>query len=87
MRAVARIINGCLLSTSAHAVMAKAGLGPVASRRETLMARLLANALALPGKDPLRVVAEANPPPRLKTTVGWRTVGKSVWATAGMLSQ
>ena len=52
MRAAARIITGCPLSTPARAVMAEAGLEPVASRREALAARLLAKALALPAEDP-----------------------------------
>ena len=68
----------------AYAVMAEAGLEPAVSRREALTARLLANALALPAEDPLRVVADANPSPRLKSTVDWRSVGRSVWATAGI---
>ena len=42
MRAAARIIKGCLLSTPAHAVMAETGLEQLASRREALAAKLQA---------------------------------------------
>ena len=84
MRAATRVITGCPLYTPAHAVMAEAGLEPVAARREALAARLLAKALALPAEDPIRTVAEACPPNRLKSTVGWRSVGRSVWEAAGI---
>ena len=50
------------------------------------MAKVLARALALPVEDPLRTVAEASPPSRLKSAVGWRTVGRSVWDAAGVAS-
>ena len=82
MRAAARIITACPLSTPAHAVMAEAGLEPVSARRESLAARFLAKALALPPDDPLRTVAEANPRSRLKGTNGWRTVGREMWSAA-----
>lgn len=54
------------------------------ARRTALAARLLAKAHALPEEDPLRVVAEASPSPRLKNTVGWRTVGREAWSAAGV---
>ncbi|KAF0293468.1 hypothetical protein FJT64_008727 [Amphibalanus amphitrite] len=72
MRAAARTITGCPMSTPAHAVMAEAGLMPVAARRDVLAAKLLAKAHALPEGDPLRAVAEDGPPSRLKTVTGWR---------------
>lgn len=56
------------------------------ARRTALAARLLAKAHALPEEDPLRVVAEASPSPRLKNTVGWRTVGREAWSAAGVES-
>ena len=82
MRAAARIITGRPLPTPAHAMMAEAGLAPLASPREALAARPLAK--ALPANDHLRVVAEASSSSRLKSAVGWRTVGRSVWAAAGI---
>ncbi|KAF0304847.1 putative RNA-directed DNA polymerase from transposon BS [Amphibalanus amphitrite] len=57
MRAAARVITGCPISTPSHAVMAEAGLAPVAERRLVLAARLLAKAHALPEGDPLRACA------------------------------
>ena len=56
----------------------------MASRGEALAARPLAKALALPAEDPLKAVTEASRPSRLKSAVGWRTVGKGVWSTAGI---
>ncbi|KAF0296481.1 Retrovirus-related Pol polyprotein from type-1 retrotransposable element R1 4 [Amphibalanus amphitrite] len=85
MRAAARTITGCPLSTPAHAVMAEAGLMPVAARRDVLAAKLLARAHALPEGDPLRAVAEGGPPSRLKTVTGWRGVGHDTWRAAGIV--
>lgn len=84
MRAAARTITGCPLSTPAHAVMAESGLMPVAARRTTLAAKLLAKAHALPVHDPLRSVAEAEVRPRLKSVTGWREVGHDAWRAAGI---
>lgn len=64
--------------------MAEEGLVPVTARREALASRLLAKGLALPADDPLRKVAEAAPATRLKNTTAWRTVGREVWAAAGV---
>ncbi|XP_043207002.1 uncharacterized protein LOC122373221 [Amphibalanus amphitrite] len=83
MRAAARVITGCPISTPSHAVMAEAGLAPVAERRLVLAARLLAKAHALPEGDPLRAVASSDPPTRLSTT-GWRQVGGEVLAAIGV---
>ncbi|KAF0287013.1 putative RNA-directed DNA polymerase from transposon BS [Amphibalanus amphitrite] len=47
MREAARVVTGCPRSTPAHAVMAEAGLAPVAERRTALAARLLAKAQGL----------------------------------------
>ncbi|KAF0290009.1 hypothetical protein FJT64_011774 [Amphibalanus amphitrite] len=85
MRAAARTITGCPLSTPAHAVIAEAGLMPVAARRDVLAAKLLARAHALPEGDPLRAVAEGGPPSRLKTVTGWRGVGHDTWRAAGIV--
>ena len=86
VRAAARAITGCPISTPTHALLAEAGLPPVAARRRALAARLLAKARALPPEDPLRVVADAAPVPRLSSVTGWREVGLEVWRTAGMAS-
>ena len=84
MRAAARVVTGCPISTPSHALMAEAGLAPVAERRLALAARLLAKARALPEGDPLRRVAEASAPSRLSTVTGWRTLGSEVWRAAGV---
>ena len=49
---------------------------PVAARRTALAARMFAKAAALPPEDPLRAVAMADPPQRLKLVTGWRQVGR-----------
>ena len=84
MRAAARIITGCTRSTPIHALMAEAGLAPVAARRTTLAARLLAKARALPVEDPLRQVADKVAPTRLKQVTGLREVGQTAWREAGV---
>ncbi|KAF0300769.1 putative RNA-directed DNA polymerase from transposon BS [Amphibalanus amphitrite] len=76
MRAVARIVTGCIHSAPHHGVTAEAGMLPVAARRTALAARMFAKAAALPPEDPLRVVAMADPPQRLKLVTGWRQVGR-----------
>ena len=72
------MVTGCPRSTPSHAVMADAGIAPVAEPRLALATRLLAKARALPEDDPLRRVAEAEVRPRLSTVTGWRTVGEEV---------
>ena len=84
LREAARVVTGCPRSTPSHAVMAEAGIAPVAERRLALAARLLAKARALPEDDPLRRVAEAKIKPRLSTVTGWRTVGEEVWHATGV---
>ena len=84
MRAAARVVTGCPISTPAHAVLAEAGLAPVAERSTALAARLLAKARALPEDDPLRKVAEADPPARLASVTGWRGVGRGALEAAGV---
>ena len=84
MRAVARVVTGCPRSTPSHAVMAEAGLAPVAERRLALAARLLAKACALPEDDPLRAIAEARVSARLSAVTGWRSVGEEIWRAAGI---
>ncbi|KAF0306028.1 DLST component of 2-OG dehydrogenase complex, mitochondrial [Amphibalanus amphitrite] len=76
MRAVARIVTGCIHSAPHHGVTAEAGMLPVAARRTALAARMFAKAAALPPEDPLRAVAMADPPQRLKLVTGWRQVGR-----------
>ena len=86
MRAAALIITGCVRSTTTHALMAEAGLAPVAARRTTLAARLLAKARALPVEDPLRRVADAAIPRRLTSATAWREVGQEAWSEAGVVA-
>ncbi|KAF0295881.1 Retrovirus-related Pol polyprotein from type-1 retrotransposable element R1 4 [Amphibalanus amphitrite] len=66
LRAAARAVTGCPLSTPAHALMAEAGLPTAEMRSATLAARMLARASALPAEDPLRELAEATVPCRLR---------------------
>ena len=63
MRGAARVITGCPRSTPSHAVMAEAGLAPVAERRLALAARLLAKARTLPEDDPPRTLPEVGTSP------------------------
>ena len=84
MREAARVVTGCPRSTPSHAVMAEAGLAPLAERRLALAARLLAKARALPEDDPLRRIAEAEVPSRLSAVTGWRTVGEEGWRASGV---
>jgi len=84
MRAAARVITGCVKATRCHALMAEAGLAPVAARRTALAARFLAKAHALPEDDPLRVVAEAEVTHRQVTVTGWRRVGQEMWRVLGV---
>ena len=86
MRAAARIITGCVRSTPTHALMAEAGLAPVAARRTTLAARHLSKARALPVEDPLRRVADAEIPRRLTSATAWREVGQEAWSEAGVVA-
>lgn len=85
MRAAAGMVTGCPLPTPSHAMMAEAGIAPVAERRLAQAARLLAKACALPEDDLLRVVAEA--PARLSTVTGRRSVGREAWRAAVFVSQ
>ena len=84
IRAAARVVTGCPRSTPTHALMAEAGLAPVAIKRKTLAARLLAKATAFPPEDPLHRVAVADAPTRLSTVTGWRSVGREMWRAAGV---
>lgn len=84
VRAISRVVTGCPISTRKHAVTAEAGQVPVEVRRNTLAARLLAKAKSLPVSDPLRTVADAVVTRRLSSVTGWRDVGQSVWAAAGV---
>ena len=80
LRAAARVVTGCPLSTPSHALMAEAGLPTAHTSRDTRAARVLALAHSLPEGDPLRVLAEASPPKRLSTTSGWRDLGRAALA-------
>ncbi|KAF0306566.1 putative RNA-directed DNA polymerase from transposon BS [Amphibalanus amphitrite] len=86
VRAAARVITGCPVSTRTHALLAEAGMPPVSARRLSLAARFLAKARALPREDPLRTVADEVVPARLSSVTGWRQVGTEVWEAAGVSS-
>ena len=75
LRAAARVVTGCPVSTPVHALMAEAGMPTARVRREVLSARLLGLASSLAEGDPLRALAEAALTRRLKTTTGWRDQG------------
>ncbi|KAF0299401.1 putative RNA-directed DNA polymerase from transposon BS [Amphibalanus amphitrite] len=84
LRAVARAVTGCPLSTPAHALMAEAGLPTAEMRSATLAARMLARASALPAEDPLRELAEAAVPCRLRNVTGWRDQGRRTLDALGV---
>ena len=84
MRAAARAVTGCPRSAPTHALMAEAGLTTAEMRRATLATRLLARASALPAGDPLRELAEASRPCRLRNTTGWRDVGRRTLDALGV---
>ncbi|KAF0292329.1 E3 ubiquitin-protein ligase RNF13 [Amphibalanus amphitrite] len=81
--AAARVVTGCPRSTPRDPLLAEAGIPSAWSTRKTLAARTLCRALALPADDPLRRVAEADPPTRLRSTTGWRQLGRSALIEAG----
>ena len=84
LRAETGVVSGCPISTPAHALMAEAGLAPVAERCTSLAARLLAKASALPEGDTFRTLAKADPPPsRLSSVTGWCRVRIDVWGGGG----
>ena len=84
MREAARIITGCMHSTTVHALLAETGMTPVADRRTTLAARFMAKARALPAEYPLRRAAEAAVSTRLRSVTGWRQEGLEAWSAAGI---
>ncbi|KAF0304735.1 putative RNA-directed DNA polymerase from transposon BS [Amphibalanus amphitrite] len=84
MRAAARVITGCPVSTPRDPLLAEAGLVPVRARRDLLAARLSCLAASQRSGDPLRAVAEATAPRRLRTTTGWRDTGARALVSAGV---
>ena len=84
LRSTARVITGCPRSTPVDPLMAEAGLAVAQVRRGTLAARMLCLARSLPTDDPLRQIAEENPPRRLKTTTGWRRLGREALRICGL---
>ena len=84
LRAAARAVTGCPRSAPTHALMAKAGLPTAEMRRATLATRLLARASALPAGDPLRELAEASRPCRLRNITGWRDEGRRTLDALGV---
>ena len=75
LRAVARAVTGCPVSTPKDPVLAEAGLVPVRTRRDLLAARLKCTAASQKEDDPLRTMAESTVTRRLLTTKGWRDAG------------
>ena len=55
------------------------------ARREVLAARLASTAVSQRPDDPLRIIAERTAPRRLRTTTGWRDVGREAAARANVL--
>ena len=84
MRAAARVVTGCPVSTPRDPLMAEAGMVPVRTRREVLAARLAWTAASQREDDPLRAVATNTAPRRLRTTTGWRDAGRGAAARAGV---
>ena len=86
VRAAGPAITGCPISSRVHALLAEAGLPPVALRRTALAAHFLAKARALPPGEPLREVGDASVQLRLSSVTGWREVGLAAWRAAGVTS-
>ena len=84
LRAAARAVTGCTASTPVDPLMAEAGMPTAQTRRRVLAARMVGLAGSLPPDDPLRIVGDATAPSRLKTTVGWRGLGREALAGAGV---
>ena len=84
MRATARVVTGCPVSTPRDPLLAEAGMVPVRARREVLAARLTGVAASQRSDDPLRAVAERVTPRRLLATTGWRDVGARALTRAGV---
>ena len=91
MRAAARAVTGCTLSTPVHTFKAGAGLMPVSVRWTTSVAKFLAKACALSVANSLRVVAGADSPPSQTEAChgrwwseAWWTVGREAWQPAGI---
>ena len=82
-REVARVVTGCPRSTPVAPLIAEAGLPLARLRRCVLATQMLCAALSLPPEDPLRVIAESDPPQRLATS-GWRSIGGRALAAAGV---
>ena len=81
LRAAARVLTGYSRSTPTLALMAEAGVIPMAARRTTLAARFLSKAPARPGDDLLRRVTDAEVQSRLSSVrdggqLGRRPAGK-----------
>ena len=85
IRAAARVVTSCPVSTPRDPLMAEAGLVPVRTRRDVLAARLAWTAASQREDDPLRAVATSTALRRLRTTTGWRDVGRGAVALAGVL--
>lgn len=84
LRAAARAVTGCTASTPSDPLMAEAGMTTARTRRHVLAARMAGQAASLPPGDPLRAVGDSTAPARLKTTVGWRGLGREALAGAGV---
>ena len=85
IRAAARIVTGCPVSTPRDPLMAEAGLVPLRTRREVLAAWLASTATSQRPEDPLQAIAERTASRRLRTTTGWRCAGKEAAARTNVL--
>ena len=70
LRAAARVIIDCPPSTPVSPLMAEAGLPTAQIKHGVLATRMLCLARSLPPGDPLRLIAERDPPRRLSSTTG-----------------
>ena len=84
LRSAARAITGCPRSTPVAPLLAEAGLPTAQVRRGVLVARMLCLVRSLPAEDPLRRIAEQNPPRRLTSTTGWRRLGERALQGCGI---
>ncbi|KAF0311836.1 RNA-directed DNA polymerase from mobile element jockey [Amphibalanus amphitrite] len=85
LRAAARAVTGCPMSTPTHGLMAEAGMATAEMRRTTLATRMVMRAASLPPDDPLRAVATATQHSRLSAVRGWRELGRNTLRDLGAL--
>ena len=74
-------ITGCPRSAPVAPLMAEAGLPTAQIRRGEVAARILCSARSLPPGDPLRLIAEGDPPHRLSSSTCCRRLGAECQST------